>query len=180
MQLDVETQLTIDLHAVVRNVTEWAKDLLVDYIDRYVYQWGAQQKKMAAQQGQLTMYYIWNKFQPTGQFKRSIVFEQMHTDIENYIGYTIFSKQELMEYDGVDNLHGNRQHDYRAVLMERLNEGYTDMPNHAHIEWWKNRPQFFDMYLDELEDLVYQRFEYEMTKRGLAWRKEGVVNGEFI
>ena len=171
--MDIETQIMIDLHTVVKNVTEWAHELLLDYIDDYVYEWGKQQKRIAADKyNQLTMYYLWNNFQPTGQFRRSVVYEQMHTDIDDYIGYMIYSRPELMEYDGVDNLHGNRYYDYRATLMERLNEGKDDLPNGAKIRWWKNRPEFFDMYLKRLNSEIYKRFEYEMTKIGWKWRKE--------
>lgn len=171
--MDIETQIMIDLHEVVRNVTVWAQELLLDYIDEYVYEWGRQQKRIAATQyNQLTMYYMWNNFQPTMQFRNSIIFEQMHTDIADYIGYMIYSDPMQMEYDGVDNLHGNKMYDYRATLMERLNEGKDDMPNAAKIRWWKNRPPFFDMYLKRLEGEIYPRFEYEMSKMGWNWRRE--------
>lgn len=174
MNESIEQQIMADLNDIVLRVTEWAEDLLIEYIDRYVYDWGERMKSLAeTNYGQLTAYYIHNDKKPTGQFRRSIVHEDMHSGLANYIGYMIFSDPEKMDYDGKDGLHGDEQHDYRAVLMERLNRGMDDIPNNAKWRWWTLRTNFFDLYIEYLDKHIYQQFEKEMTRKGMNWRREG-------
>lgn len=181
-------QINKDLNVVVENVTYWAQEELRKTIDKWVYKWGeAMKQKAFLETGQHTAYYIHNNSRPTRQLYNSITIDRIHSDLKNYIGYMIFSDPTKMDYDGKDGLHGTETHDYRAVLLERLNESKDDIPNKARMRWWTTpytmgaRNGFFDRFLDYLQKNVYHQFELEMTKRGMKWRKEGVFDdGELL
>lgn len=164
----VIAQINKDLEKVILNVTEWAENLLLEYIDKYVYQWGEKQKAFALKNyGQHTAYYIHNNNKPTYQFRNSIT-HTAHRPIAEYVGYMIYSDGDTMDLDGKDGLHGTETHDYRNVLLQRLNEACDDIPNNARIRWWRHRPPFFDMYIEELDDSIHLKFMNEMHK--LGWR----------
>lgn len=168
-------QINKDLEKIILNVTEWAEDLLKEYIIEYVYKWGESQKRYALlEYGQRTAYYIHNNKRPTYQLLHSITHEA-HRPIADYVGYMIFADPDKMELDGKDALHGTRTHDYRAVILQRLNDACDDIPNNAHIRWWTKRKPFFDMYLEELDDSIHLKFMNEMHKFGWKPKHHGRV-----
>ena len=171
----------IDLQKVVQNVTEWAEMELQEFIQHYVYDFGETRKKDAKNIfGQEPIYYN-GTGHATGQFKRSITHDTLHEDLENYIGYMIFSDPTKMQYLGEKHLHGTKTHDFRATLIERLNDAEDDIPEiNARWRWWTERQPFFDLYLDYLNRHIYQRFEIEMSKVGMKWKKEGHTDGKLI
>ena len=183
--MSIEKQVGKDLNRIVLNVTEWAEDLLREYIQRYVYDWGEMMKRRALKDfGQETAYYIKNGSQPTGQFLESIRHDTyLKHVLEGYVGYMIFSDPDKMDVDIENNLHGGIHNgtasDHRANLLERLNESFDDMGNKAQWRWWtkpytlSGRYHFFDRYLEELDNKIYGRFEYEMTRMGWKWKNEG-------
>ena len=91
-----------------------------------------------------------------------------------------------MSLDMSNSLHGTwkTHHDYRAVLMERLNEAAddyeSDNENKSIWRWWtehtpNGRYHFFDIFLYRMNYEIYVQFEKEMTKMGWAWIKTGEV-----
>lgn len=200
----VEQRISQDLAKVILNVTEWATDLLRDYIIRYVYQWGEKQKRLAklttntadlddTPNGQKPVYhdnltYTTKLYSPrewgstpasqgraTGQFLHSITYERMHADLQNYIGYMIFSDPSKMDWNSSTSLHGTlSSEDYRSTLIERLNNAIDDWEGPARKRWWTQRPAFFDLYLEELDRRIYSRFFDEMRKIGMKPEVTGI------
>ena len=183
---DLEIRINKDLYQVVTNVAEWAKDLLCTYIQERIYRWGEEQKESALMDYGQHPFYAEGTGEATGQLLNSIVLEPMLMGaITNYVGYTIFSDPSKMSYSGEDYIHGTPSTDYRAVLLERLNEAMDDYGK-ARYPWWANktdphgRYHFFDDYLQELNEYIYKQFEKEMANVGWAYRKEGYVPDEDI
>ena len=185
-------RLQKDLQIVVKNVAEWVRSELMDEIEVHVYQWGERMKREAmSRYGQESVYYLKNNKQPTYEFLNSIVCDpQLENAISGFVAYTVFSDPELMSLDMSNSLHGtwNTHHDYRAVLMERLNEAADDYesgnPNKNIWRWWtlhdqNGRYHFFDNFLARMEQEIYPQFEKEMTKIGWAWQRTGCVPDAF-
>lgn len=180
--VDIEVQIQKDLDTVVKNVAEWVRAELMDEIEVHVYQWGETQKRKAeTQYGQESAYYILNDSKPTYQFLNSIVCDPLlDKAIRGFVGYQVMSDRELMDLDGTNYLHGTWKggHDFRAVLMERLNEAADDYEGNARWRWWTShdtngRYHFFDNFIKRLESEIYVRFEKEMTAIGWKWQRIG-------
>jgi hypothetical protein len=190
-------QIKKDLAVIVMNVTEWAEDLLKEYIIEYVYKWGEKQKRLAElrTQGheQYPVYHKYSQYntrrynpsewdsgyrpsgQASGQFLHSIISERIHADVSDYIGYMIYSDPTRMDYNADTSLHGTRSgNDNRTTLIERLNNAMDDWDGGAQIRWWRDRKPFFDMYLDKLDKEIYKKFFDEMRKQGMNPRVSGI------
>lgn len=181
----IEAILNKDLYQVVTRVAEWATDLLREYLQTRIYDWGEEQKERAFRESGQYPIYADGSGHPTGDLMRSITMDEVVGGaIANYVGYTIFSDPQKMSLNHDHYIHSDGQTDYRAVLLERLNDALGDYPGEVRDQWWtSNDPyghfHFFDDYIRDLDANIYSQFEKEMTKIGWAWQREGYVPDVF-
>lgn len=161
-------QINKDIEKALEYTAEQATWLLLDFVDKYVYEWGAKMKEEAANKYfQTTAYWKGNRLGEhyvdseghrgyrlthtshdkygnftTGQFRSSIKYHALSKAMGDYITFQIFSDPSEMILDAQTHLHGSSSGgDKRSVLLEHLDQMIGDyMPKDRDVKDWTSSP----------------------------------------
>lgn len=152
-------ELTMAIQSAVEAVTFWIQEIVKSKIQECIYDFGTPSEP----------------YDRTGDFLNS--FEMNIEVVSNYVIGKVFYNPDTLSHNPDNFQHGSnysqRGDDIRPALAEILDKNLSGELFGAN-QWWHHRESFFDAAVAEIDANINTKFENEMTKRGIPWRRMGV------